>query len=200
MVKNGYVASIVDETYIKNHINSNYVKSVIDKGYIKDSIINEPWYRDVNILNGEELLKHYSICRMKLNDLSMVVKSTNRSNVTTIPTIGHITYKDIDYFECFNNIVFHYRHYTGLLFNNNTHTHNNHIVFNNTNQYTSYVEYYLQKPTYHASIVCMFNFVFEVVKKSVDINGTSCESSDGNSYIKILYNNSGIIYRINENE
>ena len=28
-VKDGYVASIVNETYIKNHINSNYVKSIL---------------------------------------------------------------------------------------------------------------------------------------------------------------------------
>ena len=49
-VKDGYVAGIMNESYIKYHINSDYVKSIIDKGYIKDSIINEPWYRDVNIL------------------------------------------------------------------------------------------------------------------------------------------------------
>ena len=93
-VKPGYVESVVNETYIKNHIKSNYVKSIIDKAYIKDSIINELWYQDINIFNGEELLKKYSICRMKLNDLSMVVKNTNRSNnVTTISKIGNNKWK-----------------------------------------------------------------------------------------------------------
>ena len=198
-IKDGYISSIVDGTYIKNHINSNYVKSIINKDYIKDNIINQSWYRDANIFNGVELLKIYSLCSMKLNDLSMVVKNTNRSNnVTTISTIGKIKYKDIDYFECFNNIVFYYRHYTGLLFNDNTH--DNHIVFNTANQYICYVEHCPKMPTNQLDIVCMFNFVFEFEKKSVDINSTLWDSSDGKSYIKILYNNSGIIYRFNENE
>ena len=139
------------------------------------------------------------MCSMKLNDFSMVVKNTNRSNnVTTISKIGNMKYKDIDYFECFNNIVFHYRHYTGLLCNDNTH--DNHIIVNNTNQYISDVEYYPKIPTIHSAIVCMFNFVFEVEKMSVDINSTLWKSSDGKSYIKILFNNSGVIYRFNENE
>ena len=90
--------------------------------------------RYIYIFNGEKLLKKYSLCHMKLNELSMVIKNTNRgNNITTVSKIGNIKYKDINYFECFNNIVFHYRHYTGLLFNNNEH--DNHIVFNNTNQY-----------------------------------------------------------------
>ena len=191
--------SVIDENYIKNHINQSYVKSIINKDYIKDNIINEGWYRDINIFNGEELLKKYSLCSMKLNDLSMVVKNTNRSNnVTTISKIGNMKYRDIDYFECFNNIVFHYRHYTGLLFNDNTH--DNYIVFNNTNQYISYVEHYPKIPTNHSSMICMFNFVFEIEKKNIDINSTLWESSDGKSYIKILYNNSGVVYRLNENE
>ena len=97
-----------------------------------------------------------------------------------------------------NNIVSHYRHYSGVLFNDNTH--DNHIVFNNTNQYISYVEHYPSIPSNHAAMASMFNFVFEVVKKSVDINSTLWESSDGRSYFKILYNNSGIVYRFNENE
>ena len=45
----------------------------------------------------------------------------------------------------------------------------------------------------------MFNFVFQVEKKSVDINSTLWQSNDGKSYIKLLYNNSGIIYKVNEN-
>ena len=93
-VKDGYVASVVNETCIKNHINSNYVKSIINKDYIKDSIMNQGWYRDVNIFNGEELLEKYRLCSMKLNDLRMVVKGTNRSNiVTTISKIGNMKYK-----------------------------------------------------------------------------------------------------------
>ena len=198
-IKDGYVTNLINETYIKNHINPSYVKSIIDKNYIKDNIINESWYQDVNIFNGEELLKKYSLCHMKLNDLSMVVKYTNRSNnITTVSKIGNIKYKDIDYFECFNNIVFHYRHYSGLLFNNNEH--DNHIMFDNTNQYVSYVEHYPSIPNNQSAIVCLYNFTFEVIKKPVDINSTLWESSDGKSYIKILYNNSGIVYKFNENE
>ena len=34
----------------------------------------------------------------------------------------------------------------------------------------------------------------------MDINSALWESSDGKSYIKILYNNSGIVYEFNENE
>ena len=197
-MKDAYVVSVIYESYITNHINSNYVKSIIDKKYITDSTINESWFQDINIFDGEELLKKYSICGMKLNDLSMVVKSTNKSNnVTTISKIGYIEYKDVDYYDCYNNIVFYYRHYTGLLLNNNTH--DNHIVFNNTNQYLSYVEHYPELPANHSYIVFMFNFLFEVEKKSVDINSTLWESSNGKSYIKILYNNSGIIYKFNEN-
>ena len=73
-------------------------------------------------------------------------------------------------------------------------------MFNNTNQYISYVEHYPKVQTNQAAMVCMLNFVFEVEKKNVDINSTIWESSDGKSYIKILYNNSGVIYRLNENE
>ena len=198
-IKDGYVTNLINDTYIKNHINSNYVKSIIDKNYIKDNIINESWYQDVNICNGEELLKKYSLCHMKLNDLSMVVKYTKRSNnITTVSKIANIKYKDIDYFECFNNIVFHYRHYSGLLFNNNEH--DNHLMLNNTNQYISYVEHNPSIPTNQAAIVWLYNFSFEVIKKDVDINSTLWESSDGTSYVKILYNNSGIVYKFNENE
>ena len=190
------MSSSIDENYIKNHIYQTYVKSIINKDYIKDNIINEAWYQDVNIFNGEEV-KKYSLCSMKLNELSMVVKNTNRSNnVTTISKIGNMKYRDIDYFEFFNYSIFHYHHYTGLLYNDNTH--NNYTVFNNTNQYISYVEHYSKIPTNHASMVCMFNCVFEIEKKNIDINSTLWKSSDGKSYIKILYNIMGVIYRLNE--
>ena len=128
-VKDGYVTNTINEAYVRNYINSTYVKSIINKNYIKDTIVNESWYKD-NIYIGEELLRKFSFCWMKLNDMCMTVKNTHSNNITKIPKIAN--YKDIDYFECFN-ITFHYRHYTGLLINNIMF--DNYIQFNNTNQY-----------------------------------------------------------------
>ena len=180
----------------KNHINANYVKSIIDKNYIKDSIINESWYRDNNIFTGEELLKKYSFCWINLNALSMVIKNANKSNnVTMISKIGNNRHKDIDYFECFNNIAFNFRHYSGLLIKNIVF--DNYMQFNNTNQYISYTEHYPKIPSSRSHIVYLFNFVFQVEKKS--INSTLWESNNGKSYIKILFNHSGIIYKLDEN-
>ena len=39
---------------------------------------------------------------------------------------------------------------------------------------------------------------FKLRKKSVDINSTLWQSNDGKSYVKILYNNSGVIDKLNE--
>ena len=131
---------------------------------------------------------------MNLEDLSMIVKNTDSSNISTISKIAKYRYKDKAYFECFNNPIFTFRHYTTLL--NNNIVPNKYIKFNNTNQYITYTEFYslVTSINYYA-----FNFIFKVEKKQVDINSTLWDSHNGKSYINFLYNNQGIIYKINEN-
>ena len=158
-IKDGYVANLINDTYIKNHVNSSYVKSIIDKNYIKDNIINESWYQDNYKYIGESILRRCAICCINLEDLSMVVKNTNSSNVTTISKIANYRYKDKDYFECYNNPIFEFRHYTTLLFNNIVF--GNYIKFKNTNQYITFTEYY----KYEAINRFVLNFIFEVENK-----------------------------------
>ena len=41
----------------------------------------------------------------------------------------------------------------------------------------------------------MFNFVIELIKKNIDINSTLFISQDELQYIKLLYNNQGIVFK-----
>ena len=193
-IKDGYVTNLINDTYIKNHINSSYIKSIIDKNYIKDNILNESWYKDNYKYIGKSILRRCAFCWINLEDLSMIVKNTDSSNVTTISKIANYRYKDKDYFECYSNPIFEFRHYTTLLFNNIVF--GNYIKFNNTNQYITFTEFYTLQTINHY----VFNFIFKVEKQTIDINSTLFESNNGKTYIKILYNNQGIIYKINELE
>ena len=151
-------------------------------------------YKDNYKYIGESILRRCAFCWMNLEELSMIVKNTDNSNIATISKIANYRYKDIDYFEFFNNPIYNFRHYTTLLINNIVF--GNYKKFNNTNQYITYTEFY---PVYTYLRKYLFNFIFEVEKNSVDLNSTLWECNNGKSYIKILYNNQGIIYKINEN-
>ena len=117
---------------------------------------------------------------MNLEDLRMIVKNTDNSNITTISKLASYRYNDKHYLECFNNPLFNFRQYTTLLINNIVF--DNYIIFNNTNQYIAYTECYPSLPPSTAHINYMFNFVFQVEKTSGDINSTLWQSIDGQIY------------------
>ena len=98
----------------------------------------------------------------------MVVKNTNKNNnITTITELGNCKYKYIDSFECFNNSVFNFQHYSGLLINNIIF--DNYLQFSNTNQYISYVEHYPVIPPNNSYIFLCLILYFKS-KKTININ------------------------------
>ena len=100
---------------------------------------------------------------------------------------------DFYYFVCENNPMFHYKHYSSLIFPEVVT--DNYIEFNKTTQRIKYTDIF-KKTSELQSI--MFNFIIEAEKKSIDINSTLFSTSDNNSYIKLFYDNQGIIFRIDD--
>ena len=170
-VKDGYVASVVNETYIKNNIE------------------NESWYKDNYKYIGECILKRCALCYMNLDDVSCVNKTIVIS--VYINKFQNYKYKrdDFYYFECENNPTFHYKHYSFLIFPEMVT--DNYIGFNNTTQRIKYTDI-VNKTSELSSI--MFNFIIEPDKRNIDINSTLLATSNSDNYI-ILYNNQGIVFR-----
>ena len=138
---------------------------------------------------GQAILKRCALCWW---DLNCVADSNKSIGVYTV-TINKFQnqkhrYDDYYYFITENNPSYFYKHYSFEIFNDVIN--DNYIYFNNTNQKIKYTDIY--NDTIFTSFV--FNFVIEPEKKSVDINSTIMECEIDN-YIKLLYNNQGIIFK-----
>ena len=101
-------------------------------------------------------------------------------------------HNDCYYFTTENNPTFHYKHYSFLIIPEVVT--DTYIHFNNTNQIIKYTDIF-NKNTELESF--MFNFVVEPDKKTIDSNSTLLQSGSDN-YVKILYNNQGIIIKIGD--
>ena len=62
---------------------------------------------------------------------------------------------------------------------------------------SSYVMSFINKDINNLTSI-MFNFITEPLKKHISINSTLFTTSDNDSYIKLLYNNQGIIFKFND--
>ena len=61
-IKIGYVPSIINDSYRKNHVNASYVKSITDTTYLRDNIILEEWYKNNFKCIGETILRRFGLC------------------------------------------------------------------------------------------------------------------------------------------
>ena len=129
------------------------------------------------------------MCYWNLDDESSVNKTIS-SNVIINKFQNHkYKFNDFYYFVTENSPSYHYKHYSFLIFPEVVT--DNYIYFNNTNQTIKYTDIF--NKTYNLKSI-MFNFIVEPDKKSIDINSTSFETERDN-YIKILYNNQGIVFK-----
>ena len=174
-------------------VKDTYVPSVVTSDYIKNKVQNESYFKDMLKFQGPCILKRCALCWMDLNCEGDVDKSigTNSVIINKLHNQKH-RFKDFYYYTCENSPTYHYKHYTYLVFTDINN--DNHIYFNNTNQKMTFVDAFLKKNDLFS--VC-FNFVIEPEKKSVDINSTLM-SYDTDNYIKVLYNNQGIVYRFGD--
>ena len=173
-------------------VKSSYTPSIVKETYIKNRIVNESCYKDNNKYFGECILKRCSLCYWNLDDLSCVDKTISTS--VYINKFQNYKYKhnDFYYFITENNPRFHYKHYSFLTFSEVVT--DNYIYFNNTNQIIKYTDIFNKKTELESFV---FNFVVEPEKKTFDINSTLLQIGSDN-YIKILYNNQGIIIKIGD--
>ena len=101
-------------------------------------------------------------------------------------------FNDFYYFSCEINVSYRYKHYSFAIFSDVIT--DKYIHFNNTNQKIKYTDIFNKKTELKSF---MFNFVIEPEKKSIDINSTLFQSGQ-DTYIKILYNNQGIIFKFGD--
>ena len=171
-------------------IKDNYVQTVITSDYIKNKVVNETYYKDMLKFQGGAILTRCALCYWDLNNESHVDKTigTNSVIINKFQNEKHL-FSDYYYFITQNNPKYHYKHYSFEIFPEVIN--DNYIYFNNTNQKIKYTDIFY-KLTELSSFV--FNFVIEPEKKVVDLNSTLMECENDN-YIKLLYNNAGIIFK-----
>ena len=171
-------------------VKSGYVESVITTDYIKNKVQNESYFKDMLKFKGPAILKRCLLCWWNLDYESDVDKTIGITDVV-IKKFHNQQHKfnDYFYFVTENDPTYYYKHYSMAIFN--TVINDNYIYFNNTNQRIKYTDIFY-KITDFASFV--FNFVIEPEKKNIDINSTLIQCENDN-YIKLLYNNQGIIFK-----
>ena len=171
-------------------VKPTYVPSIITKDYIKDKIVNETYYKDMLKFQAPCILRRCGLCYCDLNTVSDVDKTINTNDVT-INKFHNQKHKfnDYFYFTTENNPTYHYKHYSFAIFPEVIN--DNYIYFNNTNQKIKYTDIFNNRLNLSSLV---FNFVIEPEKKNIDINSTLIECENDN-YIKILYNNQGIIFK-----
>ena len=174
-------------------VKDNYVQSVITSDYIKNKTINETYYKDMLKFQGPCILTRCALCYWDLNNESDVDKTigTNSVTINKFHNQKH-KFNDFYYFTTEKQPNYNYKHFSFSIFNyiNN----DNYIYFNNTNQRVNFVDSFLKKNDLFS---IAFNFIISIEKKTVDINSTLFQSGTDN-YIKILYNNQGIIFRFGD--
>ena len=171
-------------------VKSTYIPSVVTTDYIKDKIVNESYYKDLLKFKGPVILKRCSLCWLNLDNESHVDKTIGVNDViiNKFQNQQHI-FNDFYYFICENNPTYHYKHYSIAIFPEVIN--DNYIYFNNTNQRIKYTDIFNKEVNLKT---LSFNFVIEPEKKAVDSNSTLMECENDN-YIKILYNNQGVIFK-----
>ena len=171
-------------------VKDGYVPSVVTEDYIKNKVINESYFKELLKFQGPVILTRSSLCYWNLNNESHVDKTigTNSVIINKFQNEKHL-FSDYYYFITQNNPTYHYKHYSFEIFPEVIN--DNYIYFNNTTQKIKYTDIFnkLANLTSFA-----FNFVIEPEKKNVDLNSTlmMCETDN---YIKLLYNNAGIIFK-----
>ena len=171
-------------------VKDGYVQTVINTDYIKNKVINESYFKDMLKFQGPVILNRGGLCYWNLNNESHVDKTigTNYVIINKFQNEKHL-FSDYYYFITQNNPTYHYKHYSFEIFPEVIN--DNYIFFNNTTQKIKYTDIF-NKPANLTSFA--FNFVIEPEKKNVDLNSTlmMCETDN---YIKLLYNNAGIIFK-----
>ena len=171
-------------------VKSGYVESIITTDYIKNKVQNESYFKDMLKFQGPCILTCCALCYWDLNNESHVDKTIGVNDViiNKFENQKH-RFNEFYYFICQNNPTYHYKHYSFAIFPDVINE--NYIYFNNTNQKIKYIDIF-NKVTNFTSLA--FNFVIEPEKKTVDINSTLMKCENDN-YIKLLYNNQGIIFK-----
>ena len=174
-------------------VKDTYIPSVVTSDYIKNKVENESYFKDMLKFQGPCILKRCALCWWDLDCEADVDKTINTNDVT-INKFHNQQHKfnDFYYFTTENNPSYFYKHYSTAIFS--TIISHNYIYFNNTNQRIIYTDSFLKKNDLFS---IAFNFMIEPEKKSVDINSTLLEI-ETNNYIKLLYNNQGIVYRFGD--
>ena len=174
-------------------VKDTYVPSVVTEDYIKNKVINESYFKDMLKFQGPAILNRCSLCYWDLNNVSDVDKTigTNSVTINKFHNQKH-KFNDFYYFTTEKQPNYNYKHFSFSVFNyiNN----DNYIFFNNTNQKINFVDSFLKK---NQLFSFAFNFIISPEKKTVDINSTLFQSGSYD-YIKILYNNQGIIFRFGD--
>ena len=174
-------------------VKDTYVPSVVTEDYIKNKIINESYFKELLKFQGPVILKRCSLCYWDLNNESDVDKTigTNSVTINKFHNQKH-KFNDFYYFTTEKQPNYNYKHFSFSVFNyiNN----DNYIYFNNTNQKINFVDSFLKM---NQIFSIAFNFIISPEKKTVDINSTLFQTGT-DDYIKILYNNQGIIFRFGD--
>ena len=171
-------------------VKNTYIPSIVTADYIKNKVQNELYFKDMLKFQGLSILKRGSLCYWDLNNESHVNKTIRINNVVInkFENEKHI-FNDYYYFTTENHPTYHYKHYSFEIFTDVIN--DNYIYFNNTNQKIKYTDIFYKQTNFES---LAFNIVFECEKKAVDINSTLMECED--NYIKLLYNNQGIIFKM----
>ena len=197
---NGFYEILCDRISIDSDFTSGalkvkdtYVPSIVTSGYIKNKVQNESYFKDMLKFQGPSILKRCSLCYWDLNNVSDVDKTIGVNSVT-INKFHNQKHKfnDYYYFTTEKHPSYYYKHFSFSVFNyiNN----DNYIYFNNINQRVNFVDSFLK---YEQLFSIAFNFIISPEKKTVDINSTLFQTGT-DDYIKILYNNQGIIFRFGD--
>ena len=174
-------------------VKPTYVPSVVTTDYIKNKVVNESYFKDMLKFQGPCILKRCALCWWNLDIEADVDKTINTTDVTInkFQNQKH-RFNDFYYFTTENNPTYYYKHYSTAIFS--TIISHNYIYFNNTNQRIKYTDSFVKKDNL---ITLSFNFIIEPEKKNIDINSTLFQS-ETNNYIKLLYDNQGIIYKFGD--
>ena len=171
-------------------VKDSYITNVITSDYIKNKVQNESYFKDLLKFQGPAILKRCALCWWDLDCVADTDKSI-AINTVSIEKLHNQQHKfdDFYYFVTENNPTYYYKHYSMAIFN--TVINDNYIHFNNTHQRIKYTDIFYKSKSLKS---IMFNFVIEPEKKIIDINSTLMQSEIYN-YIKILYNNQGIVFK-----
>ena len=173
-------------------VKDTYIPSVVTSDYIKNKVINESYFKELLKFQGPSILKRCSLCWWNLDCVADTEKIIGTSDVK-IKKFHNQQHKfnDFYYFTTINDPTYYYKHYSMSIFN--TVINDNYLYFNNTTQKIKFTDTFLKKNDLFS---IAFNFVIQPQKKNVDINSTIFQSGT-DDYIKILYDNQGVIFRFN---